>query len=71
MQLDYLPNGRQVLVVRASGWPNLGDGRRRTSVALLTAGPSGWQVQLEPVAYTPRDPQWRWDEKSVPRRYTQ
>ncbi|MBV8719936.1 MAG: metallophosphoesterase [Chloroflexi bacterium] len=67
-QLDVLPNGRQVLVVRASGWPDLRDGRRRTSVALLTAGAAGWRVQLEPVMYTPRDPHWRWDEKTVPLR---
>jgi hypothetical protein len=33
VQVEYLPNGRQVLAIRASGWPNLGDGRRRTSVA--------------------------------------
>jgi hypothetical protein len=67
VQVDSLPSGRQVLAVRASGWPNLGDGRRRTSVALLTAGASGWQVQLEPVVYAPRNPHWRWDEKTVPR----
>jgi hypothetical protein len=62
LQVEELPNGRRPLVVRASGWPNQGDGVRRTSVALLTTGPAGWEVLLQPVAFTPRDPTWTWDQ---------
>jgi hypothetical protein len=64
LQVDALPNGRRPLVVRASGWPDQGDGVWRTSVALLTAGSAGWEVLLRPVAFTPRDPTWSWDQPS-------
>jgi Calcineurin-like phosphoesterase superfamily domain len=64
LQTEELPNARQPLVVRASGWPDQGDGVRRTSVALITAGPAGWEVVIRPVRFTPRDPTWRWDQPS-------
>ena len=62
VQDEELPNGRPLLVVRASGWPH--QGRGRTSVAILTSGPAGWDVYIKPVAYTPRDPTWTWDQPS-------
>lgn len=61
-----LPNGRCPLVVRASGWPRQDDGARRTSVAILTAGLAGWEVLIQPVPFTPRDPTWTWDQPSRP-----
>ena len=64
VQVEDLPERRQTLVVRASGWPRQPDGRPRASVAILTARPAGWEVRLEPVVYTPRDPTWRWDQPS-------
>jgi hypothetical protein len=56
VQREVLPNGRRALVVRASGWPGQGDGVERTSAAIMTAGPAGWQVVLEPVPFARRDP---------------
>src|SRR5262249_34675189 len=64
VQVEELPNGRHPLVVRASGWPPQPDEVGRTSVAILTAGRAGWQVRLEPVTYTPRDPTWTRDQPS-------
>jgi hypothetical protein len=64
VQPEELPNGRRPLVVRASGWPEQGDGVARTSAAIVTTRPAGWEVRIEPVAYTPRDPSWTWDQPS-------
>lgn len=66
LQPTELPDGRQALVVRASGWLPQPGPPSRTSVALLTSGPSGWGVAFCPVAFTPRDPSWRWSEPSRP-----
>jgi hypothetical protein len=54
VQPDWLPNGRRVIVVRASGWPRQDDRLARTSAAILTHGPAGWRIALEPVVYAPR-----------------
>lgn len=59
-----LPNGRLPLVVRASGWPPQPEGEQRTSVAIATPDPVGWEVSFRPVRYVPRDPMWRWNEPS-------
>ncbi len=64
LQIEELPNGHHPLVVRASGWPDQGDGVRRTRVVLLTAGPTGWEVFIQPVGFTPRDATWSWDQPS-------
>lgn len=64
VQVEELPGRRQALVVRASGWPRQPDGRPRISVTILTSGAAGWEVRLAPIAYTPRDPTWRWDQPS-------
>lgn len=61
-----LPNDRRPLVVRASGWPRQDDGVPRTSVAILTPTPAGWEVLVRPVPFTPRDPTWTWDQPSRP-----
>lgn len=62
VQHEELPNGRRLLVVRASGWPVRGRGR--TSVAILTSGPAGWEVRIQPIAFMPRDPTWTWNQPS-------
>lgn len=64
VQHEELPNGRCLLVVRASGWPRQSDAILRTSVAILTSGPAGWEVQIQPIAFTPRDLTWTWDQPS-------
>jgi Calcineurin-like phosphoesterase superfamily domain len=64
LQVEELPNGHHPLVVRSSDWPSQSDGIPRKSVALLTAGPAGWEVLLQPVPFTPRDPTWTWDQPS-------
>lgn len=66
LQPTELPDGRRALVVRASGWLPQPGPVSRTSVALLTSGPSGWEVAFRPVAFMPRDPSWRWSEPSRP-----
>jgi hypothetical protein len=64
VQAEELPGRRSALVVRASGWPRQDDAAPRTSVAILTRAPAGWEVLLRPLTYTPRDPTWRWDQPS-------
>ena len=54
VQPEWLPNGRRVIVVRASGWPRQDDRLPRTSAAILTSSPTGWHIAIEPVLYTPR-----------------
>jgi hypothetical protein len=54
VQPEWLPNGRRVIVVRASGWPRQDDRLPRTSAAILTPSASGWRITIEPVLYTPR-----------------